>query len=39
MQKEYDLITNHSLDTAQQKVWDKKISALLKNLETYSDYN
>ena len=39
MQKEYDYSTNHSLDTALQNVWDKKISALLKELELYSDYN
>lgn len=38
MQKQYDEVTNHSLDTAQQQLWDKKISTLLKNLEQYADY-
>ena len=38
MQKQYDLLTNHSLDTAEQKKWDKKIDLLLKELEKFSDY-
>lgn len=38
MQKEYDLVTNHSLDSAQQNLWDKKISGLLQNLDKFSDY-
>jgi predicted secreted Zn-dependent protease len=37
-QKEYDLTTNHSLDTAQQQLWNNKIAAMLKELEQYSDY-
>lgn len=39
MQKQYDTSTNHSLDTAQQELWNKKISAMLKQLEKFSDYN
>ena len=39
MQKQYDLLTNHSLDTAEQNQWDNKISAMLKNLQEYSKYN
>ncbi|HUQ65356.1 MAG TPA: DUF922 domain-containing protein [Flavitalea sp.] len=39
MQKQYDMITDHSLDTAQQNIWDKKIDAMLKHLEAYSKYN
>lgn len=38
MQKQYDLLTNHSLDSAEQKKWDTKISAVLKELEKFSDY-
>lgn len=38
MQKQYDEVTNHSLDTAQQQLWDRKISSLLKSLEQYADY-
>jgi predicted secreted Zn-dependent protease len=38
MQKQYDDVTNHSLDTAQQNLWDKKIDVMLKKLEGYSDY-
>jgi predicted secreted Zn-dependent protease len=38
MQKQYDLLTNHSLDSAEQKKWDKKIAALLEGLKEYSDY-
>jgi predicted secreted Zn-dependent protease len=39
MQKQYDLLTNHSLDTAEQEKWDKKISAMLSDLQKYADYN
>lgn len=39
MQKQYDLLTNHSLDTAEQNKWNNKISALLKDLQDYSKYN
>ena len=39
MQKQYDLLTNHSLDTAEQNQWDNKISAMLKDLQEYSKYN
>jgi hypothetical protein len=38
MQKQYDLITNHSLDSAEQKIWDGKISAMLEDLNAFSDY-
>lgn len=38
MQKQYDMATNHSLDSAMQRTWDKKISSMLKDLEDYSDY-
>lgn len=38
MQKQYDVLTNHSLDTAQQAVWDKKIDSMLDRLSDYSDY-
>ena len=38
MQKQYDLVTNHSLDSAEQQKWDKKIATLLTDLEEYSDY-
>lgn len=38
MQKDYDSTTDHSLDTAQQQLWNNKISAMLKELEQYSDY-
>jgi hypothetical protein len=37
-QKSYDLETNHSIDTAQQVVWDKKIDSLLTELKPFSDY-
>lgn len=38
-QQQYDLQTHHSLDSAQQTAWNKKISALLKEYENYADYN
>ena len=38
MQKQYDLLSNHSLDTTQQALWDKKIDSMLNKLEKYSDY-
>lgn len=38
MQKQYDLITNHSLDSAEQNKWDNKIKALLTNLDDYAEY-
>ncbi|MBL7699502.1 MAG: DUF922 domain-containing protein [Chitinophagaceae bacterium] len=38
MQRQYDLLTNHSLDTAEQKKWDDKIDTMLKQLEKFSDY-
>ena len=38
MQKQYDLLSNHSLDTAQQILWDKKIDSMLNDLQEYSDY-
>lgn len=39
MQKQYDLITNHSLDTTEQIKWDDKIDSMLINLQDYSKYN
>lgn len=38
MQKQYDLLSNHSLDTAQQIVWNRKIDSMLTSLERYSSY-
>jgi hypothetical protein len=38
LQKSYDAQTNHSIDTAQQNVWDKKIDSLLKVLKPFADY-
>lgn len=38
-QKNYDLQTNHSLDSLKQKEWDGKITARLKELDKYSDYH
>jgi predicted secreted Zn-dependent protease len=37
-QKSYDAETNHSIDTALQVVWDKKIDSLLKVLRPFADY-
>lgn len=37
-QKLYDSQTNHSLDTARQHEWDKKIAAHLKELEGFKAY-
>jgi hypothetical protein len=37
-QKSYDLETNHSIDTAQQVVWNRKIDSLLGALKSFSDY-
>ena len=38
MQKQYDLLTNHSLDSAAQKMWDNKIDSVLGSLGKYADY-
>jgi predicted secreted Zn-dependent protease len=38
MQKQYDVLTNHSLDSAEQTIWNKKIVAMLDKLAEYSDY-
>jgi predicted secreted Zn-dependent protease len=38
MQKQYDLLSNHSLDTVQQILWDKKIDSMLNGLQEYSQY-
>jgi len=38
MQDQYDVTSNHSLDTAQQIIWDKKIAGMLRSLEAYADY-
>lgn len=37
-QKNYDQETNHSLDTTQQKLWDKKIDEMLDRYSQYADY-
>jgi hypothetical protein len=37
-QKNYDLETNHSLDSTQQRLWDNKIVEMLKEYERYADY-
>jgi predicted secreted Zn-dependent protease len=37
-QKAYDVETNHSIDSAQQRVWDNKITRLLKDNEEFADY-
>jgi hypothetical protein len=37
-QKTYDLETNHSIDSAQQRVWDVKIAKLLQDNEEYALY-
>lgn len=38
LQKQYDLQTNHSLDSAQQSVWNKNIAVLLIELSEFRDY-
>ena len=38
MQKQYDLLTNHSLDSTEQKVWDAKIDSILGGLQKYAAY-
>jgi hypothetical protein len=38
MQKQYDVVTNHSLDSVEQKVWDKKIDSMLNQLAEYANY-
>jgi predicted secreted Zn-dependent protease len=38
-QRNYDLETNHSLDSTQQSLWDNKITSMLKKYEKYQDYN
>ena len=38
MQTQYDLLTNHSFDTAEQKKWDDRIEAMLKDLEKFAEY-
>lgn len=37
-QKNYDLQTNHSIDTAKQGEWDRKIRAMLSDNKNYADY-
>lgn len=37
-QKMYDQQTNHSIDSASQRIWDEKINGLLKANEEYADY-
>jgi hypothetical protein len=38
MQKLYDLETNHSLDSAQQRSWNNKIASRLEENEKYKEY-
>ncbi len=38
MQQAYDVETNHSIDSARQKLWDNKIVSLLKQYDRYADY-
>lgn len=38
VQHNYDLETNHSIDTAKQRLWDNKIASLLKQYEQYANY-
>ena len=38
MQKQYDLLSNHSLDTVEQVKWDRKIDSMLVSLQKYSAY-
>ena len=38
LQQSYDQQTNHSLDTARQAVWDRRIDSLLKELDKFSEY-
>lgn len=38
MQKDYDMLTNHSLDSVEQRKWDAKISASLAQLKAFSEY-
>src|SRR4051812_24206494 len=38
-QEQYDLQTDHSLDTAKQRQWDAKITGMLKEYERYADYH
>jgi predicted secreted Zn-dependent protease len=37
-QEQYDLQTDHSLDSAKQRLWDAKISSMLKEYNDYSNY-
>lgn len=37
-QQQYDLESNHSLDTAAQRKWDHRIFSLLKENQQYADY-
>ena len=38
LQQSYDQQTNHSLDTARQAVWDRRIDSLLKEFDKFSEY-
>lgn len=38
-QQNYDLETNHSLDSTQQKLWDSKIDQMLKQYQEYANYH
>lgn len=37
-QKNYDIETNHSLDSTQQKLWDNKIAEMLKQYQQFAHY-
>jgi predicted secreted Zn-dependent protease len=38
MQSDYDVLSDHSLDTAQQIIWENKIDSMLTSLQQYSAY-
>jgi predicted secreted Zn-dependent protease len=37
-QNEYDAATHHSINVEQQKIWEAKIKATLKELDDYANY-
>lgn len=37
-QQQYDLQTHHSLDSAQQGDWDRRVDAMLQSLAAFADY-
>ena len=38
MQKQYDVVTNHSLDSTEQFNWNRKIDSMLSQLAEYANY-